>query len=465
MLNRKFFFSTLCIVLPLLLFCISLNGQVDPRDIIWAHGTSQTSKGWYDFRNEMVWEGFFFNDIITGTLYDDAVVNGVLATAQYLDQRVDLQEGNNVLGIGHGFGGIALRYAQLENEEISAMVLSGVPNQGSHAILKSTRSTSGITEIQLIIEKVNAIKLGDNCADCNITGLFESWVNDIESASNFLGDLRPVDDVIVNINKTQNLPTIPYIVLYGTVQDFSLTRLLDTRGSVSDDDALVRCQEERIREESKNIQNLEIQGTIQRTNGFFANVLAFAGSFISGQSSSSPTGAALSAISNYINQETNRIIQDIQAQQEIENELARMLRCQLANQLQEAEWMLMMLDGSFQEQEILVFDVDLFSQCMAYCGMNNNYPGGGSPILECFNHCEGLSLQPQAVQVFVAEPTNGLLAESEQKLAGPNLVSEIHLPNTNHFQMTMRTHEVLVEEFKDNIFSGSLGAAFLVPKN
>ncbi|TVR87631.1 MAG: hypothetical protein EA411_07130 [Saprospirales bacterium] len=460
-----------CIFFPvfLLLSCLLLNtnvtGQVQERDMVWCNGTSQTSNGWDHFRLEMGFHGFQFDQLLDNQ-WPNAWGQGVLAGADYIDYRINLRSGSDVLGIGHGFGGIALRYAQHLNSDISAMVLSGVPNQGSFAIGQATLATpNGVSKVSEIIERIESVKLGDNCQDCNVTGLFKSWINTIEGGKDFIGDLSNDSDVILNINKPAYLPTIPYIVLYGTVEDFSLVRMLDTKFSIGDGTELVECQEERIREESKNIENLEIQRTIRNTNGFFANVLGFAGSLLSAGSGS--PGAALSAISNYINQETNRIIQEIQAQQEIENELARMLRCQLANQLQEAEWMLMMLDGSFEVTEVFVDmttqeDIDL---CMLDCEMD--FSNDPNSIHHCQNWCSQNLVIGEYVTttVFVAELTNGLLAESEQKLPGSNMVAEIHLPNTNHFQMTSRTQEVLVDEFKDNIFSGALGAAFIVPTN
>ncbi len=468
MIIRKFFVFNLFIILLVLSIGTTINGQVQPRDMVWCNGTSQTSDGWGHFRVGMETLGFQFENLLDNQ-WPNSWGQGVLSGADYIDYRINLRSGNNVLGIGHGFGGIALRYSQHLNSEISAMVLSGVPNQGSFAIdLITSFTPSGVSKVSKMIQKVEAIKLGDNCQHCNVTGLFKTWINTMEDGASYIGDLSYDSDIIYDINQPGNLPTVPYIVIYGTVEDFSLTRMLDSKHSVGDEDHLVKCLENRIRDETKNLDNKILQSTIRKTNGFFANVLAFAGSVISSAGPTGPNpGALLSAVDNYIKQETNRIIQDIQDQQEIEEEISRMLRCQLANQLQEAEWMLMMLDGTFHETDIFVDmttqeDIEL---CMLDCEVE--FPNDPNSIHHCQNWCTQHLVIGQyvTVSIFVAELTNGLLAESEQKLPGSNLVAEIHLPNTNHFQLCMAAHAVLVAEFKDNIFSGSLGAAFMVPIN
>lgn len=449
----------------LLLFCLDSFAQPEPepRDIIWAHGTSQTSKGWFRFAQLTSQKGYLFNPILTGPSYDDAIGDGVIATAEYLDNRIEFQNGSNVLGIGHGFGGIALRYAQLENDNINAMILSAVPNQGSIAMREATRKTPGDqTQVQHMIDKVSAIKNQYDCNfNCNVIDLFKTWMDAIAAGESFLQDLRPDSDVITDINQTQNLPSVPYIVLYGTVEDFSLTRLLDVRGSVTPDaNHLVECIQNAVDDARQNISKDEKIAAINSASGFLASVLKFAGSLLNIDEDSGP-GDVLGSISTFINEQSSLVVQEIQAQFEIQSKIAQLLRCQMAGQLLEAEWMLMMLDGAFEEREIFILD-DV-EPCLLDCIAQ--FPDDPNSIHHCQNWCYGnLGGHYIVVEYFVAEPTNGLLTESEQKLDGPNLVAEIHLPNSNHLQMSMRGHAILEEEIFDNLFSGSLGLAFKVPK-
>jgi hypothetical protein len=441
---------------------VEMNAQ-EKRNTLWADGSTPTSKGWIDFRNGMVnWKGYQLESLNDATYITSAIGNGVQAAADHLDGRVGSAE--TVLGIAHGFSGIALRYAQHQNSNISAMILCGVPNQGSLALDKATKVQPGFkTHPQLIIEKVEALKAGNNCMDCDVTGLFKSFIDELALGKDFLIELTPEHDVIKTINQPSSLPSVPYAVLYGFHEDFSLTRMLDTRGSSSDTDHIVRCQAERIRRESKHIDNLETIRTIRNTNGFFANALAFLGSLVS--ASSGNVGAVISAMATYLNSGTNSLIQEIEADAEIERQLARMLRCQLANQVQEAEWMLMMLnDLSLQEKVIELPDWQSYSTCLQHCDIGLAL-GGGINLVECDAFCAAqASSQAISVTVWVAEPTDGLLRVSEQKLPGALLAAEIPLPNTNHLQETLLSNPVLVEAFED-LFDGTYGAAFFVPKN
>jgi hypothetical protein len=439
-----------------------MNAQ-EKRNTLWADGSTPTSKGWIMFRQGMVnWKGYQLESLNDATYVTNAIGNGVQAAADHLDGRVGSAEA--VLGIAHGFSGIALRYAQHQNSNISAMILCGVPNQGSLALDQATKAQPGFkTHPQLIIEKVEALKADNNCLDCDVTGLFKSFIDELALGKDFLIELTPEHDVIKAINEPGNLPGVPYAVLYGFQEDFSLTRMLDTRGSISDSDHLVRCQAERIREESKHIEQLETILTIRSTNGFFANVLSVLGSFVSAGGGN--VGAVISALGTYINNNTSRLIQEIEADAAIERELARMLRCQLANQVQEAEWMLMMLnDFSLQEQVIELLDWQSYSTCLQHCDIGLAL-GGGINFVECDAFCAAnASTQTISVTAWVAEPTDGLLRVSEQKLPGALLAAEIPLPNTNHLQETLISNPALVEAFED-LFDGSYGAAFVVPKN
>ena len=400
MLIRKVYFTILFVIAFSFVLVVPMSSQVGSRDIIWAHGAT-ISKGWYDFRREMEWHGFIFNDILTGPLYDDAVVDGILSTSYYLDQRIEQQMGENVLGLGNGFGGIALRYAQLANENISAMVFCGVPNQGSQAILKATQIFNSKSDVQRFLEKIQSKKLIDNCADCNVTGLFKSWA-DAFANGEFLRDLQPDSDVITNINLAENLPTVPYITLYGTVEDFSMTRMLDTRGSVIDNDALVRCYEQRTGERPKNIYNQDIRSIIRRTSGFFNSVIRYIGELFTKSTDTPSPEEIQTAAKNFIGEANDFIFVEMLAEHDVELELARMLRCQLVPQLQESEWMLMLQGESFYETKINVnvITYEEIELCKLECV--SDFANVPNSIHHCLTWCSKLNIGENVpVSVFI----------------------------------------------------------------
>jgi hypothetical protein len=434
------------------------------RNTIWVYGASQTSKSWVDFRQEMSWRGYNFTNLLDNNT--EPAGNGILPFAAYLDQRVN--DKVQTLGIAHGYGGIALRYAQHLNPNIEAMILCGVPNQGSWAIHKATFSFPGQqTELQKMVESVESIKQGDNCMDCNVTGIFKNWINSLEAGKDYLGDLSPESDIISNINEPNMMPSVPYLVLYSTVEEFSLTRMLDSRAwTNSNANYLTNCYWERIEEEVKRVNLMEVTTMLTLLSSFYKSSLNFVGTTISATSGSTPNpGQIINAAGNFVQETTNAIIKVIEDKLKIEQELARMLRCRLADQVLEAEWMLKMLDGQFVEEEVFVYNVltqEHIDWCEADC--EEQFPDANS-----YHHCLGYCFNDvggfyQTITVFVPELNDGLLTETEQRLTSPLMAGEIHLPDTDHFQQTSRTKQVLTDAF-ESIFEGNFGAAFIVPKN
>lgn len=451
-------------ILFLLCLLLANSPAAAQRNTIWVDGSSQTSRGWGSLKQSMGWRGYEFNDLKETSSQYAAMVGGALSLSDYIGGRIDMHQAENVLGIAHGFGGISLRYAQHENPGIEAMILCGVPNQGSAAMRYATVSSDDQTALLQMVEATESIIGGDNCRDCGLVNLFKGWAESLER--DFLSDVNDDSDVIANINQEGMLPTVPYLVLYGTVNDFALSRMLDSRSWLDDEPRLSKCYSDRIEEERKRLNTNAINALIRNNGNFFANALRYIGSVVLAAANPTPDMIA-SGLATLISGERDAIIQSIQSELESELELARMLRCQLSVQVLEAQWHLAMLDGDFeatgqfwvntatqQDIEECIEDCDLeFPQdidpnshhhCLTYC--NHHLSGSWTPLY-----------------TFTAEGTNGLLRASEQQLDGPFLASPaIHLPNTNHFQQTYGGHTVLVEAF-ESIFQGNMGAAFIVP--
>lgn len=448
-------------ILILALACVVLhspgiNAQQNTRNTVWVNGSSQTSHGWIDLRYDLEQRSGFDFDNLMDNNFMNIIGQGTIISAEYIDGRIGNEQ--NVLGVGHGFGGIALRYAQNQNSGISAMILCGVPNQGSFALDKATnQSAGGKSRAQLVVEKIEALKAGNNCQECNVTGIFKSWVDEIKAGEIFLEELSPDSDIIKDINKAENLPSVPYIVLYGVVDNFSLTRMMDTRTSLSDGDHLVQCYEARIREEKKRVSDQAVRNMIESVTGFYAGTLKFIGELV--KSVANP-GQIISAIGNYIGSTSSNILQSLENKEKVEAEFARILRCELANKVLEAEWLLFTNNYTYEDVEVEIHNPQLYDECLLHCDIRDAQ--GLLLLSECVQYCLATSTQTVIINALKIEPTDGLLKESEQKLPGANLQAEIKLPNTNHFQESLHSQAVVVEAFED-IFMGNYGAAFIVP--
>jgi hypothetical protein len=431
--------------------------QNDSRNVLWVKGASPTSHGWSGMKIEMASQGFKYTDLMNSFYTPE---NGVLDAKNQINAMAG--DGDEILGIAHDFGGIALRYAQLENQNITAMILCGVPNQGSLAILNSiiADGDGALTKSQRIAEVIEAIKTDDDCEDCNVTGLFKSWIDEIAGGSDFYRDIANGSPFINEINQAANLPTVPYLVLYGTVEDFSLTRMLSSRGFPhSDSDALVQCYEQRLREARGNAHVDYAHAAVGNTLGFLNGLRAF----VKGLGNLN-VGQILGAASDFILERRQQILNQIQAVRERNQELARITRCRLANDMLEAEWMLTMLDGAYDEVEVPIYMDNTLEwlACVSSCDVWLEPMPQANP--ECFEACgEPVVATMVTTTVFVIQPTDGLLSAAEQQLAGPHLAADpLHLINTNHFQETSRTKAEVTQALED-IFRGAAGAAFAIP--
>ena len=79
---------------------------------------------------------------------------------------------DDLLGIAHDYGGLVLRDLQLKDDNISAMVLVGVPNQGLPPSISPLLSTPTVMAPLKLLDAIQDFKKGDNCKDCDFTDTF-----------------------------------------------------------------------------------------------------------------------------------------------------------------------------------------------------------------------------------------------------------------------------------------------------
>lgn len=453
--------------LHILIFCLSSTFSIAQRNVAWAPiGNSQNSAGWFGTIMLLEDVGYDFTTVSNTTYAQD---NGILDMANQIDGFVG--QNTNTLGIAHDIDGIAMRYAQLSNPNMTGMLLNGVPNQGSAALQNLTSPVIGTTTtvIQDIISRTNSIKSGDNCDDCNVVGLFEQWVDQNAAGSGVIGELSPLHPTMTDIVDTE--PTIPYVVFYGTVEDYSLIRMLSSKYSPgSDSDILVSCYNARLAlARATAIENAD-RVLATRVGGFFNKFLTLIGGVVSAASGTTVSiGSIITAGSNFLSSQRDRIKEETKATQERDRELARILRCETANKMLEAEWLLLMLSGLFVESEQEIpCNQTAYNDCLDECGLDMAW-GDWDYDLTCEEYCEDdiVDCNPtetETVITFQIEPGDGLYSMSEQRLPGSNLALEVHLENTNHFQETFRAHDPMISALQD-VFLGAAGPEFLVPKN
>jgi len=455
----------------LLVLAVSLHAQNDSpetRNTLWLDGLSTTSKGWdetpRDLKNIYDWD--LLNIISLGELPRSVYQPG-LGTFDAADELAShLGEYENVLGIGHDFGGLVLRDMADGTNNLSAIVLCGVPNQGSKGIEMAIQSTGadGESEAQWILEGVKQITDGYECENgCNLVDLFSPWINELKDNEDIFSEMLPNSDVISTLD--QNPPQIPHAVFWGSVEEFSITSFLNSLYSPLDNvDQITQCYVDNLNAWKEEINDERREERWDAVFGLFNDIKGgirdlFEGDIDDPWSVFDPFVAGIvGGVKDWLN-----------SNKEFDDEMERGFRCETANQLLAIDWQLNLMEaGSVETEEVLVGQ-EYSTNCPEDCAQTVGYSDWTAYrqcILDCRNNADQ---SPLYQTVYITEENDGLLNKSEQLLAGEDF--EYHLFETNHFQETDLRHKpaehlapLLPQAFED-LFDGNAGTAFIVPKD
>jgi hypothetical protein len=455
------------------------------RNTIWLDGVrTTTSKGWQGTPNAMRdFYNYDFVDLVSTNSsgsqeYD--VILGVrdsdMPTSPTAAMQMEpmLDNRSNVLGIAHDFGGLVLRELANRDNSLSAMILDGVPNQGSSAVKLATDADNLVdkTSAQLILENAQSVQAMQDCDDCNALGIFETWINALSTTSiDVFDQMANESSQITYLNDNPPPPEIPFAILWGSVEELSLMSLMDSRTSNNPwSTPITTCAAEAMERARKDYEtDLEILGLISTVSGFFGRALSAFGEIagdIAGGETPSP-GTVLSAFGDWVVAERSAIIEDIEAQREADQELARILRCELSHQLLASEWQFGLIKYGTVEvgtEEVPLLPEASQALCIQYCQEQFTGFPGLSVFGNCVEDCMD-DLPTQTVTVYLPEENDGLLLKSEQMLDGAAFV--YHLEEHNHFQETAlsgQPSEGTLNHALQELFDGTAGPAFAVPK-
>lgn len=438
------------IVLLLTMLMLVTATLLSQRDMLWMRGTGQTSLSWTPTTLHLSnIENYQFNNLIFLDVYPLSLNNGVVETANLLAGSYEGHD--DILGIAHDYGGLVLRQLQLQEPKISAMILDGVPNHGSVALEYSTSfSTGTLSPARRMVNRLERYLEQDDCNNCDVVGEFKSWLQELDNGSLYLKDAIVGSQVITNLDNSP--PTVPFAIMWGSVNNFSLTKMLSSLSSPSDGDDFTRCYLESLeRERLLANENFHV---INNATGFFTSVLTFIGGLAEGSSGSPSPSAVIGATANFIEDTRTRTLEEIRLVRKRDKELARILRCEFSNQLMAVEWQIALTGSTFETITIQV--PSSFADCEAQCnqeGWEDNY------MNVCIWSCQ--NSETKSIQVVVPQANDGLFSRSEQQLAGA--AKTYHLPETNHFQETRIGQAPVVAALND-LFQGGAGAAFIVPQ-
>ncbi|MCB9290272.1 MAG: hypothetical protein H6560_23385 [Lewinellaceae bacterium] len=432
-----------------------VNAASAQRNTLWMRGVSQTSHGWNGTENYFEYLGYDFQNYVFSNVYQPGL--GVEAAADAVAESIENYD--DLLGIAHDYGGLVMRDLQHKSDNVSAMVLVGTPNQGSSAIDFATiiEPNANGTRAQILVDAIQDIKGGDRCDDCDLVGAFDSWITGLYGGREYLSDAGTGSEVLLDLNA--NMPTVPFAVMWGSVEDFSITRLMSSRAFPSDGDYYTDCYADRLEMARQKAMKDFYYTTIRNTTGFLGGVLNFIGAV----SPSLDLDNLISRIGSFINSQRQNFITEFEAVRERDEELARILRCEFANQLLAAEWQIALLENSsLEETEVTINIPSEYDECMIGCATDMAW-GDWGMNLTCEEFCAGLpDDETITATALVPELNDGLLTRSEQLLDGA--VKTYHLEETNHFQESRAGLKPVVSDAFEDLFEGSAGDAFRIPK-
>lgn len=441
--KKRWFFNFLLTAASL----VSMMAQ--PRDVLWIGGL-QPSHSVFRSSKDKFADDYQINTILIGQNYFPE--QGVDAAVSALNPLVN--NGSNVLGVAHDYSGIILRKLQLENSKIGAMILNGVPNKGSKVIEKAIDNegnSANQTSMEKLIEAINNIKLDDNCQDCNVVGAFISFVHELENLREALLYVTPDGPV-----SSLATPTVPTAVLWGDHEQGSsekfLYSLLSSRADPlpsTSDDVYGNCVRMRRMDGYKKAKDLFQLNILNSVFNYYSNMFKAVRDFIAGGGTD-----VNSYVSSYIQNSSSAILGNIENIRRRSEELARLLRCELANQTLAARYAIIISAGEIAQSEISIPNPQALMACYMDClaqGNNTSY---------CNSFCDPQYVTQQQIPLWEFAPNDGLYSKDEQLLDGATVT--IRLAGVNHFDEPKWAHPTVRQVYED-LFNGSAGPAFVIP--
>ncbi len=469
--RKAVFLSNLLLVLAISLH--AQNNSPGTRNTLWLDGLSTTSKGWDETPRDLknIYDYDLLNIISLGEL-PRSVYQPELGTFDAADELAShLGEYENVLGIGHDFGGLVLRGMADGTNNLSAIVLCGVPNQGSRGIEMAIKPTGpdGVTEVQDIIDGIETMTDGYECENsCGIISLFSSWTDELKDNEDIFSEMLPGDvpggDVIYTLNQEANLPQIPHAVFWGSVEEFSITSFLNSLYSPLDNvDQITQCYVDNLNAWKEEINDERREERWDAVFGLFNDIKGGIRDLFEGEEID-----PWSVIDSFAEGLIGGVKDWLNTKDKFDDEMERGFRCETANQLLAINWQLNLMEAGSVETDEVIVGWDYSTNCPEDCAQTVGY-GDWTAYRQCILDCRNNADQSPVYQtVYITEENDGLLNKNEQLLAGEDF--EYHLFETDHFKETNLRHKpaehlgpLLPQAFED-LFDGSESAAFHVPK-
>lgn len=449
------------VIIVLQLLTINLAAQ---RAVLGIRGMSTTSSGSNinGLINGAKNEGYKINYLGSVPFnYDPSA--GVVASSALIKEELQKQDANDVLGIGHDYGGIVLK--NMNSSQVSAMILDGVPNNGSEAIQKMIeKDGSGKFRVQKLFSDLKTLSGAGDCATCNFETRLNEFIDDIQSNSKAWKDVTPNSPLL------GKKPSVPYAILWGNIGDKGLSSLISSYISPSNTatNFIGGCITESAVDKKIRLSRARNGAIVAAVFNTYSSVKSLLTPISvvtkdgAGNELSAPkiTGLGFDKVKTLV----TGLVSDIDKIKGACDDLKKLLKCEVYMQLINAQWEFLTSGDQFTTHKyniVNIGDPQALQDCLANCTDPDNQ------VEEyCESNCystynTGNTTTTITVTYYLNRPHDGLLTDLEQKLDGAAKTYE--LKGINHYQEIDWKQDAVSNVLTD-LFEGGSGVAFKVPK-
>lgn len=426
------------------------------RKTLWLNGPGNTSHYWSrtkTFAKSPTHGAYKFTEINTHHYEGREKDNSIYGWADNFNNILSTGNHENVLGIGHDAGGLILRrMSQIDNDQLSALILDGVPNNGGkifEVLLPSSAGGNKSIAQRKMEEFMDIRTQAQSCSGCRMLEATKRWFDgflDDQKTREYYNQLKPNSPLFYNLPP----PDIPYAIIWGNeeVDDgLSLSRLIGSyhNGIDGEDYNYISCYKRELGQRKSDIKDQQLLSTLRA-------ISTLAGSFAKVKIGEPLTYTA--ALEGAI----NAIVIQMQANNNVTKEIREIAECELVHQGLNIWWHIAVSTYSYRRETVSF--PPIYCEYCSLCG-NLPQPEQNLCIQECQNHPCNPDDFTHTYYAFEIEPHDALLARSEQLLTGASKTYEAK--GCNHFQEQFWDYAPIRNAFND-LFQGFAGTAFVVPK-
>lgn len=382
---------------------------------------------------------------------------GVAASTTLLNEELKKEDVIDVLGIAHDYGGIVMKNMAKNSKQLSALILDGVPNNGSEAIQKMLeKDGNDKPRLQQTFSQLKALTGVEGCPSCNLEEKIVTFIESIQANKVAWKDIVPSSPFV----KTK--PSIPYAIIWGNIGNKGLSSLMSSYISPSNTkvDFYGSCINDKDDAQLVALTKAKDKAVLNAVFSTYDNLVGLISPIKFNAKDSTISGIKAEGISKLV----KGVIDNINSIKDADDNLKKLLKCEVYVNLLNAQWNLTLSGNQFStiQTPVKVISKPL-EDCLVGCDNEPDPQVAGWCVQECYNNYEPNQTTTTTYNVisYATRPHDGLLTDVEQKLDGAAKTYKVEY--VNHFQETDWTQSSVNGAFID-LFNGGAGVAFVVPK-